>query len=90
MSMEEFIFPQPVIAYPDSESVRRVVRAENRMGSIGGDIFRRFKIIFHYDNRLLYLRKNRKFSDDFYYNSSGLEVQTPIPDLPYYLVAYVR
>lgn len=90
MKIGDFIFEEPVIAFPDSLSVRRVLRAEQRKGSVGGDIFRRFKVIFHYDNELLYLRKNSDFSDEFYYNTSGIEVYTPIPDLPFYVIAYVR
>lgn len=90
MKIGEFVFDEPVIAFPDSQSVRRVLRAEERKGSVGGDIFRRFKIIFHYENGLLYLRKNSDFNDEFYFNTSGIEVHTPIPDLPFYIVAYVR
>ncbi|MCH2451144.1 MAG: aspartyl protease family protein [Gracilimonas sp.] len=90
MKVGEFILEKPVIAFPDSHSVRRVLRIEDRKGSIGGDVLRRFKVIFHYENGLLYLRKNSNYNDEFYFNSSGLEVYTPIPDLPYYVVAYVR
>ncbi|MFD2533129.1 PDZ domain-containing protein [Gracilimonas halophila] len=91
MKIGEFIFEEPVIAFPDSHSVRRVLRIEDRKGSIGGgDVLRRFKVIFHYENGSLYLRKNSNYNDEFYFNSSGIEVYTPIPDLPFYVVAYVR
>lgn len=90
MKIGEFILEEPVIAFPDSFSVRRVLKIEERKGSVGGDVFRRFKVIFHYDNGLLYLRKNSDYNDEFYFNSSGIEVYTPVPDLPYYVVAYVR
>lgn len=90
MKLGDFIFEEPVVAFPDSLSVRRVLRAEERKGSIGGDIFRRFKVIFHYDNELLYLRTNSNFNDEFFFNTSGIEIYTPIPDLPLYVVAYVR
>ncbi|MBD3615202.1 MAG: aspartyl protease family protein [Gracilimonas sp.] len=90
MKVGEFIFEEPVVAFPDSHSVRRVLRVEDRKGSIGGDIFRRFKVIFNYGNELLYLRRNSDFNDEFYFNTSGIEVYTPVPDLPFYVVAYVR
>lgn len=90
MKIDEFIFHEPVVSFPDSISVRRVLKAENRKGSIGGDIFRRFKTIFHYQNEQLYLRKNRDFGEDFNYNASGIVVSTPVPNMPYFVVAYVR
>lgn len=90
MKIGQFVFDQPVVAFPDSQSVRRVLRVKERKGSIGGDILRRFKSIFHYENGLLYLRKNSNYNEEFYFNASGIEVYTPIPDLPYYMVAYVR
>lgn len=90
MKVGVFNFEEPVVAFPDSQSVPRVLRTDERKGSVGGDILRRFKVIFHYDNELLYLRRNSDYSDDFYFNSSGIEVYTPVPDLRYYEVAYVR
>lgn len=90
MKIGEFTFDEPIIAFPDSSSVRRVLLAEDRKGSVGGDVFRRFKVIFHYENNLLYLRQNSDYNDEFYFNSSGIQVYTPIPDIPYYVVAYVR
>lgn len=90
MKIGEFILEEPVIAFPDSHSVRRVLRIEDRKGSIGGDVLRRFKVIFHYENSSLYLRKNSNYNDEFYFNSSGIEVYTPVPGLPFYVVAYVR
>ncbi|MDR9419425.1 aspartyl protease family protein [Gracilimonas sp.] len=90
MKMGEFESNEPIVSFPDSQSVRRALQINDRKGSVGGDILRRFKVIFHYENEMLYLRKNWNFGDDFYFNASGLEVSAPIPDIPYYVVSYVR
>lgn len=83
-------FEKPVVAYPDSASIRRVFSLGDRNGSLGGEVLRRFKVIFHYPNKALYVRSNRDFGDRFYYNLSGIEVNTPLPNLPLYVVSEVR
>ncbi|MDZ7805728.1 MAG: aspartyl protease family protein [Gracilimonas sp.] len=85
-----FEFEEPVVAYPDSLSVRRAFGFDDRNGSIGGDLLRRFKVIFNYHEGLLYLRKNKNYNEDFTYNVSGIEVTTPLPNLPYYEISFLR
>jgi hypothetical protein len=83
-------FNTPIIAYPDSTSIRKAIGVGERNGSLGGEVLRRFKVIFHYPNSALYLRKNRDFDDDFNYNMSGIELNTPFPNIPFYVVSEVR
>lgn len=85
-----FEFEEPVVSFPDSLSVRRAFGFDDRNGSIGGDLLRRFKVIFNYHEGLLYLRKNKNYNDDFTYNVSGIEVTTPYPNLPYYEISFLR
>ncbi|UMQ41759.1 PDZ domain-containing protein [Chryseobacterium sp. Y16C] len=68
-----FKFEKPLTAMPDEYSIQHVNMVENRKGSIGGDIMRRFTIAFDYANQKLYLRKNRNFNDPFHFNMSGLD-----------------
>lgn len=90
MKMGAFTFKEPVIAYPDSLAIRQAFTLGDRNGSLGGDILRRFKVIFNYRDGYILMRKNRDFKDKFYYNISGIEVHTPVPDLPVYVVSQVR
>ncbi|SMO75350.1 retropepsin-like aspartic protease [Gracilimonas mengyeensis] len=90
IQLDEFTFEEPVVAYPDSISIRRAFKIGKRQGSIGGEAFRRFKVIFHYQNEAMYMRKNSDFGDEFHYNASGIEVHTPIANLPYYVISDVR
>jgi hypothetical protein len=66
-------FEKPLTAMPDEYSIQHVNLVENRKGSIGGDIMRRFTVGFDYTNKKLYLRKNRNFDDPFHFNMSGLD-----------------
>lgn len=41
-------------------------------GTIGGEIFRRFKVIFDYSRRRIILEKNKHFNEPYKYDASGL------------------
>ncbi|MGX5686534.1 PDZ domain-containing protein [Chryseobacterium cucumeris] len=69
----DFKFEKPLTAMPDEFSIQHVNLVENRKGSIGGEIMRRFTVIFDYPNEKLYLKKNRNFDDPFHFNMSGLD-----------------
>ncbi|KMQ69276.1 peptide-binding protein [Chryseobacterium sp. FH2] len=68
-----FKFEKPLTAMPDEFSIQHVHLVENRKGSVGGEITRRFTTIFDYPNQKLYLKKNRNFDDPFHFNMSGLD-----------------
>lgn len=70
-----FTFKKPLTAMPDEFSIQHVSLAGERKGSVGGDILRRFTVIFDYPNEKLYLRKNRNYNDPFHFNMSGLDFQ---------------
>lgn len=73
--MSEFEFLNPLVAFPDSSSIRNVKLVPGRVGSVGGEILKRFSVIFDYTNSLLYLKKNKEYYDPFTYNRSGVEIQ---------------
>ncbi|MFV5702739.1 PDZ domain-containing protein [Flavobacterium sp. XS2P12] len=73
--MSEFEFLNPLVAFPDSSSIRNVKIVPGRVGSVGGEILKRFSVIFDYTNNLLYLKKNKEYYDPFNYNRSGVEIQ---------------
>ena len=73
--MAEFEFKKPIVAFPDSISIKSVKMVPGRVGSVGGEILRRFTIVLDYANSLLYLKKNKEFNSPFNYNRSGIEIQ---------------
>jgi hypothetical protein len=75
LKMAKFEFFNPLVAFPDSSSIRNVKLVPGRLGSVGGEILKRFSVIFDYSNSLLYLKKNKEFYDPFNYNRSGVEIQ---------------
>lgn len=69
----DYKFEKPLTAMPDEYSIQHVNLVKDRKGSVGGEIMRRFSLIFDYPNNKLYLKKNRNFDDPFHFNMSGLD-----------------
>jgi hypothetical protein len=65
----------PTISFPDSLSIQNANMVEGRNGSIGGEILKRFDVLFDYHNKKMYLKKNSNFNEAFNYNMSGIEIQ---------------
>jgi len=78
--------PRPIVSYPESDFINIGIMNEQRQGSIGGEILRRFIITFDYFNKRIILRPNSDFDDPFYYNMSGLEIINPVPGLPVFTI----
>lgn len=74
-TMSKFEFRDPVVAFPDTISIRNVKMVQDRAGSVGAEVLRRFTVAFDYPNRKMYLKKNGHFNDPFSYNKSGIELQ---------------
>ena len=70
-----FEFKNLVASFPDSISTRNVTMVPDRMGSVGGEIMKRFDVVFDYQNQELYLKKNSNYTTAFSYNKSGIEIQ---------------
>ncbi|MEM6298829.1 MAG: PDZ domain-containing protein [Bacteroidota bacterium] len=85
----KYLLPKPIVAFPDSASAQEIFGVGERNGALGGEILRRFTVIFDYPNKQLILTPNRSFSDPFEYNMTGLEIVKPMAFLPYFEVSVV-
>jgi PDZ domain len=65
----------PTCSFPDSLSLKSVIMANDRNGSIGSEILKRFDILIDYPNLKIYLKPNIDFTKPFNYNMSGLEIE---------------
>lgn len=62
-------------AFPDMLTFNTIKDLGNRNGSLGGEILKRFNIVFDYPNGKISLRKNSNFKRPFHYNVSGIDLQ---------------
>jgi hypothetical protein len=69
------LFKKPLVTFPDSTSTKNISFVENRVGSIGGEILSRFKIVFDYQNSALYTSPNTTVYEPFNFNMSGIQVE---------------
>jgi hypothetical protein len=74
ISWASFRFENPLAAFPDTVSVKHIIRVKDRKGSIGGEILRRFSVVMDYSSQRMFIRPNRFLDEPFHYNMSGLEV----------------
>jgi hypothetical protein len=78
-----------IAAYPDEIYTKNVYGVANRNGNLGADILRRFHVVFDYPNKELILEPSKKYKEPFHYNMSGLDVGTPMPGFPLYVIVGV-
>ncbi len=84
------ILPKPIVAYPNSELLNQLISSNNRNGTIGAEILRRFFVTIDYRNSRLTLRPTHKVKEDFNYNMSGMEVTNPMPGMPIFTISNIR
>jgi hypothetical protein len=74
LHLGKFELEHPTVSYPDSASISFARNFEERNGSLGGNILKRFMVIFDYKNKRISLKKGRFFKIPFGYNMSGMEL----------------
>lgn len=75
MKLGDFVLNNAKAAFPDMESFNSIKNLGNRNGSLGGEVLKRFNIVFDYRNQQITLRKNGGFNSPFQYNFSGIDLQ---------------
>lgn len=74
INFSDFEFQEPIISIPDSISFLKKNIVTSRDGSVGGEILKRFNVVFNYNKQLMYLDKNSNFNNKFYYNMAGFNI----------------
>jgi len=75
INLGPFALKDAKAAFPDMQSFGSIKNLGNRNGSIGGEILKRFNIVFDYPNRKMTLKKNGNYKKPFHYNLSGITIQ---------------
>lgn len=89
LGMQDFIFENVLVSFPNDTSY--VITDESfRDGTIGGELLKRFTVIFDYPNGRLYLKRNRNYRDEFVFSKTGMELVAEGPDLNQFRVIMVR
>lgn len=81
---------EPIVAFPEDVMVDQLIGQNDRNGTLGAEILRRFYVTMDYPNRRLILRPNGNLKEEFNYNMSGLEVTNPMPGFPVFVVSSIQ
>ena len=85
----KYILKEPIASFPDTSSLHLAIQNDHRNGSLGGDLLRRFNVIIDYPNKRICFKRNRSFKKEFTYNNSGIDIETPFPNIKVYAVSYI-
>jgi hypothetical protein len=86
----DYVFEDVITGYPDSSSIRWVMRGDSTYANLGAEILSRFRVTVDYTHHKLYLRKNSRFKNPFLYNTAGLEAIAKSPNYDRFEIVYVR
>ena len=75
VQLGDYVLSDAKAAFPDMFSFSSIKDLGDRNGTVGGEILRRFNIVFNYRDGVIHLKKNDAFNDPFRFNMSGLELQ---------------
>lgn len=75
VTLRDFTLNYPIVSYPDSNAFFMSKLAENRIGSIGSQVLQRFHLLIDYQQKALYLRRNRHFTKPFMLNMAGIDIR---------------
>jgi len=70
-----FMLHDAKAAFPNMDAFNDIKNLGDRNGSMGGEVLKRFNIVFDYPNGKITLRKNHNFDKPFRYNMSGIDLQ---------------
>ena len=71
----DFLLKDAKAAFPFRESFSAIKNLGDRNGSLGGEVLKRFNMVFDYGNERIYLKKNSNFKTPFQYNFAGIALQ---------------
>ncbi|SHF80193.1 Aspartyl protease [Mariniphaga anaerophila] len=84
------VLPKPIVAFPNSELIDQLISSNDRNGTLGAEILRRFIVTMDYRNSRMTLRPTYRVKEEFNYNMSGMEVINPMPGLPIFTITDIR
>jgi hypothetical protein len=72
ITLGDFIIYDVITAFPDEENIIHLTKFEERNGSIGAGILKRFTSVIDLENEKLYLKRNKFYRYPFKYDKTGI------------------
>ena len=84
------VLSKPIVSFPENEMIEQLISANDRNGTLGAEILRRFIVTVDYRNSRLTLTQTPLVRETFNYNMSGMEIINPMPGLPIFTISNVQ
>ena len=78
-----------IASFPQTDDLKGL-KAPDRHGSIGGELLKKFTVVFDFLNEKMYVKANRLYKYPFEYNMSGLEFTAQGKDLNLFVISNIR
>jgi len=75
IKIADFVLNDAKAAFPDMETFNSNTNFGSRNGSLGGEVLKRFNMVYDYQNQKILIKKNSNFDKLFQYNISGIDLQ---------------
>lgn len=75
ISFGDYKLEEVTVSYPDSIALAMVDNFDERDGSVGAQVLKRFHSVIDYSTKNLRLKSNSDFKDPFEYNMSGVVIK---------------
>lgn len=75
LQIGSYVLKDAKTSFPDMIHYENIANLGGRNGSVGGQVLKRFNMIFDYRGGTITLKKNGNFNKPFQYNMSGIEIQ---------------
>lgn len=72
ITLNDFILRNVITSFPDEENIVHITDLEERNGSIGAGVLKKFTSVLDLENEVLYLKKNKYYRHPFKYDKTGL------------------
>lgn len=81
---------EPIVSYPENDLIEALINKNDRNGTLGAEVLRRFFVTLDYPNKQMKLRPTSKVKERFSYNMSGIDISNPMPGVPIFTIDNVR
>lgn len=84
------VLSRPIVSFPENSMIEQLITQNERNGTLGAEILRRFVVTVDYRNSRLTLTQTPLVRDGFNYNMSGMEIINPMPGLPIFTISTIQ
>ena len=88
--IDDFSFVNPIISVPFQGVYNKAIKRGANVGTIGGELLKRFIVVFDYPGEKIYLKKGLNYKKPFEYDMSGMNLKATGTQFDVLTVDYIK